>query len=92
MLKDKAYQELRQQSFQLCVYDPTKRKDIKIRFSAAKRMQNISNSKENYICFVTFFDEFIKNVIEPQLDLVHKATITELMFGEHSVAVEYVRK
>lgn len=92
VLKDKAYQELRQQSFQLCVYDPTKRKDIKIRFSAAKRMQNISNSKENYICFVTFFDEFIKNVIEPQLDLVHKATITELMFREHSVAVEYVRK
>ena len=92
VLEDKAYQELREQSFQLCVYDPTKRKDIKIRFSAAKKMQNISNSKENYICFVTFFDEFIKNVIEPQLDLVHKATITELMFGEHSVAVEYVRK
>ena len=92
VLEDKAYQELREQSFQLCVYDPTKRKDIKIRFSAAKRMQNISNSKENYICFVTFFDEFIKNVIEPQLDLVHKATITEVMFEEHSVAVEYVRK
>lgn len=92
VLEDKAYQELREQSFQLCVYDPTKRKDIKIMFSAAKRMQNISNSKENYICFVTFFDEFIKNVIEPQLDLVHKATITEVMFEEHSVAVEYVRK
>ncbi|QYN44050.1 MFS transporter [Gilliamella sp. ESL0441] len=92
VLEDKAYQELREQSFQLCVYDPTKRKDIKIRFSAAKRMQNISNSKENYICFVTFFDEFIKNVIEPQLDLVHKATITEVMLEEHSVAVEYVRK
>lgn len=92
VLEDKAYQELREQSFQLCVYDPTKRKDIKIRFSAAKKMQNISNSKENYICFVTFFDEFIKNVIEPQLDLVHKATITEVMLEEHSVAVEYVRK
>lgn len=92
VLEDKAYQELREQSFQLCVYDPTKRKDIKIMFSAAKRMQNISNSKENYICFVTFFDEFIKNVIEPQLDLVHKATITEVMLEEHSVAVEYVRK
>ena len=92
VLEDKAYQELREQSFQLCVYDPTKRKDIKIRFSAAKRMQNISNSKENYICFVTFFDEFIKNVIEPQLDLVHKATITEVMLEEHSVAVEYMRK
>lgn len=92
VLEDKAYQELREQSFQLCVYDPTKQKDIKIMFSAAKRMQNISNSKENYICFVTFFDEFIKNVIEPQLDLVNKATITEIMLGEHSVAVEYVRK
>lgn len=92
VLEDKAYQELREQSFQLCVYDPTKRKDIKIMFSAAKKMQNISNSKENYICFVTFFDEFIKNVIEPQLDLVHKATITEVMLEEHSVAVEYVRK
>ena len=92
VLEDKAYQELREQSFQLCVYDPTKRKDIKIRFSAAKKMQNISNSKENYICFVTFFDEFIKNVIEPQLDLVHKATITEVMLEEHSVAVEYMRK
>lgn len=92
VLEDKAYQELREQSFQLCVYDPTKRKDIKIMFSAAKRMQNISNSKENYICFVTFFDEFIKNVIEPQLDLVHKATITEVMLEEHSVAVEYMRK